>query len=74
MYSGKIYTRCYINILEAVVYLNLIIISAITPEGLSTPGLVYTLVAFTPALYSLPVHCQVRTLAKDVVMSQSYRL
>ena len=42
--SVKIYTSVYANAIEALVYLNLIILSATTSNKLNSPALVYSLV------------------------------
>ena len=44
LYSGRIYKSFLINILEACMYLNLIVLSAITQAGLESEVFVYSLV------------------------------
>ena len=44
--SVKIYKKFYVNVIEATVYLDLIILSAATSNEANSPALVYTLVGF----------------------------
>ena len=44
--SVKIYKNFYVNVIEATVYLDLIILSAATSKETNSPALVYTLVGF----------------------------
>ena len=44
--SVKIYKNFYVNVIEATVYLDLIILSAATFNEANSPALVYTLVGF----------------------------
>ena len=43
-YSGRIYKNTLVNLVEASIYLNLIVLSATTLTGLNTAALVYSLV------------------------------
>ena len=50
IYSGRIYTHRYVNIIESSVYLNLIILSVATSNSLDPRALVYVLVGMVLTL------------------------
>lgn len=67
--SGKIYRRLSVNVIEASMYLNLIVLSAAILADLRSPALVYTLVGvmFATMIGIVAYHFHIRYFSKSVL-------